>query len=132
LFLAEEIIFRAPDDLDWRWPKRSARRHLGERAAHGCIYLLETLLHAQISRLSIDGISCNRDAFQQLVGVLAHEIAVFECAWLPFGAIADEVFGGTRVVSHTRPLHSGRKPRTTTPPEARLLYVRNDLLSRDR
>src|SRR5450830_27072 len=77
------------------------------------------------------GISANRHAFDQRMGIVTNDVAVLESARFAFICIADEVFLARELARHEAPFQAGRETRAATAAQGRSLEVGDDLFRRD-
>jgi hypothetical protein len=71
-----------------------------------------------VGRLRADGVAGDRDAFQNLMRIALHELAVLEGARLAFVGVAAEVLGALVILGQEVPLHAGREARAAASAQA--------------
>src|SRR5205085_11810771 len=64
----------------------------------------------------------DQHALDKHVWIALHQISIFECARLRLVRIADQILRLRRVFRHEAPFHAGRKTRTASPAQRRLLH----------
>src|SRR5690606_34934269 len=81
--------------------------------------------HGGAHRVAADG-----HAFDQLVRVVAQDVAIVAGAGFGFVRIAHGIFLSRRIARHEAPFHTGRETRATTAAQARGLHRLDDGLAR--
>ena len=99
--------------------------------------LLETLVHLEDLTMDVvvahgdaHGVSRDGHAFDDDVGVVGQDVAVFAGAGLAFIGVAHEVLGARKLARHKAPLQAGRETRTTAAAQRGGLDLGNDLVGR--
>ena len=78
--------------------------------------------------LSANRVGSDEAAFDELMRIPAHELAILERARLRLVGVAKQVVRLSLLLGHERPLHTGREASTTAPPQPGRLHHVDDVV----